>query len=148
LKIEHSYTFKNIPREVLWRTIQDKEVLKRTLPGCKSFVEVEDNVFESELGISIGPVKGVFTGNVKQLDKNEPEFYRLLVTGKGKPGEIDAEADMALTETEEGTVLLCQAEVRLTGILASVGQRVMSGVAKVVIGQFFKDIDKEAKQLV
>lgn len=148
MKIEHSYTFKNIPREVLWRTIQDKEVLKRTLPGCKSFVEVEDNVFESELGISIGPVKGVFTGNVKQEDKNEPEFYRLLVTGKGKPGEIDADADMTLTETEEGTVLLCQAEVKLTGILASVGQRVMSGVAKVVIGQFFKDIDKEAKQLV
>ena len=148
MKIEHSYTFKNIPREVIWRTIQDKEVLKRTLPGCKSFVEVEDNVFESKLGISIGPVKGMFTGNVKQLDKNEPEFYRLLVTGKGKPGEIDADADMALTETEEGTVLLCQAEVRLTGILASVGQRVMSGVAKVVIGQFFKDIDKEAKQLV
>jgi uncharacterized protein len=148
LKIQHSYTFKDIPREVLWRTIQDKEVLKRTLPGCKAFVEVEDNVFESELGISIGPVKGVFTGDVRQLDKEEPEFYRLLVTGRGKPGEIDADAEMTLTETEEGTVLLCQAEVKLTGILASVGQRVMSGVAKVVIGQFFKDIDKEAKQLV
>ncbi|MBS4190497.1 carbon monoxide dehydrogenase subunit G [Bacillus sp. FJAT-49705] len=148
MKIEHSYTFKSIPREVLWRTIQDKEVLKRTLPGCKSFVEVEDNVFESELGISIGPVKGIFTGDVRQVDRKEPEFYRLLVTGKGKPGEIDADAEMVLLETEEGTVLQCLADVKLTGILASVGQRVMSGIAKVVIGQFFKEIDKEAKQLV
>lgn len=148
MKIEHSYTFKSIPREVVWRTIQDKEVLKRSLPGCKAFVEVEDNVFESELGISIGPVKGVFTGDVRQVDRIEPESYRLLVTGKGKPGEIDADAEMSLVETEEGTVLHCSADVKMTGILASVGQRVMSGVAKVVIGQFFKEIDKEAKQVV
>lgn len=148
MKIEHSYTFKKIPREIVWKTIQDKEVLKRSLPGCKSFVEVEENVFDSELGINIGPVKGTFTGNVRQTDRQEPDFYRLLVTGKGKPGEIDANAEMKLTENEEGTILTCSADVKLTGILASVGQRVMSGVAKVIMGQFFKDIDKEAKQLV
>lgn len=146
MEIEYSYTFKGISREVLWKTIQDKEVLKRTLPGCQSFIEVEDNVFESELGINIGPVKGVFTGGVRQVDRIEPEFYRLLVTGKGKPGEIDANAEMSLVETEKGTILTCRADVKVTGILASVGQRVMGGVAKVVLGQFFKDVEKEAKQ--
>ncbi|MCM3568655.1 CoxG family protein [Neobacillus mesonae] len=148
MNIEHTYTFKGIPREVIWRTIQDKEVLQRALPGCKSFVEVAEDAFASELGISIGPVKGIFTGDVRQVDKNEPESYRLLVKGKGKPGEIDADANMFLEEIEEGTRLQCSAEVKLTGVLASVGQRVMSGVAKVVLGQFFKEIDKEAKQLV
>lgn len=148
MKISHTFIFKDIPREVVWTTIQDKEVLKRALPGCKSFIEVGDNIFASELGINIGPVKGIFMGEVKQTDKQEPEFYRLLVNGKGKPGEIDADAEMSLTETEEGTLLICHAEVKLTGILASVGQRVMSGVAKVILGQFFKDIQKEARQLV
>lgn len=148
MKISHTFTFTNIPREVVWKTIQEKEVLKRALPGCKSFVQVEDNVFEAELGINIGPVKGVFTSEVKQTDKRAPEFYRLLVKGKGKPGEIDADAEMSLTETEEGTLVTCEAEVKLTGILASVGQRVMSGVAKVILGQFFKDIHKEARQVV
>ncbi|MBU8880737.1 carbon monoxide dehydrogenase subunit G [Bacillus sp. FJAT-29790] len=148
MNIEYSYTFENISREVLWKTIQDKEVLKRSLPGCKSFIEVGDNVFESELGINIGPVKGVFTGSVRQVDLKEPEYYRLLVTGKGRPGEIDANAEMGLSETENGTKLTCRAEVKVTGILASVGQRVMGGVAKVILGQFFKDVEKEAKQLV
>lgn len=148
MNIEHTYTFKGIPREVVWRTIQNKEVLQKALPGCKSFEEVEEDVFKSELGISIGPVKGLFTSDVRQVDRNEPESYRLLVLGKGKPGEINADAKMTFEETEEGTVLQCSAEVSLTGTLASVGQRVMSGVAKVVLGQFFKAINQEAKLLV
>ncbi|WP_338450038.1 carbon monoxide dehydrogenase subunit G [Niallia oryzisoli] len=148
MNIEHTYTFKGIPRDVLWKTIQNKEVLQRALPGCKSFEEVQEDVFTSELGISIGPVKGLFTSDVRQVDRDEPESYRLLVRGKGKPGEIDADAKMVFEETEEGTRLQCSAEVKLTGVLASVGQRVMSGVAKVVLGQFFKEIDEEAKQIV
>lgn len=30
--------------------------------------------------------------------------------------------------------------------MATVGQRMVGGVAKVVLGQFFKDIEKQAKQ--
>lgn len=147
MNIEHSYTFKGVSRELLWKTLQNKEVLQRALPGCQSFKEVEDNVFETELGMNIGPIKGMFTGVVRQVDINEPESYRLLLAGKGKPGEIDADAQMKLEESAEGTTLTCQAEVKVTGILASMGQRVMGGVAKVIMGQFFKDIEKETKEI-
>lgn len=146
--MEHVYTFKGISRELLWNTIQDKEVLKRSLPGCQTFEEVEKDLFHSELGINIGPVKGVFTSEVRQYDRKEPESYFLHVKGKGKPGEIDANAEMSFEDTAEGTLLICRADVKVTGVLASVGQRVLNGVAKVVIKQFFKDIEKEAKQFV
>lgn len=142
----HTYTFKGITKETLWATIQNKEVLQKALPGCKVFDEVEDNVFHSVLGINIGPIKGEFTADVKQVDMREPEFYRLLVHAKGKPGEIEADAEMNMEETENGVVLTCNAEVEVTGLLASIGQRIIGGVAKVVIGQFFKDIEKEAKK--
>ncbi|WP_245671204.1 CoxG family protein [Pseudobacillus wudalianchiensis] len=147
LNIESSHTFKGVSRELLWKTLQNKEALRRSLPGCQSFEEVEDNVFNAELGINIGPVKGAFTGVVRQVDINEPESYRLLLEGKGKPGEIDADAQMSLEETDEGTILTCRADVKVTGVLAAVGQRVMGGVAKVILGQFFKDIQKETKEM-
>jgi len=147
LNIESSYTFKGVSQELLWKTLQDKESLRRSLPGCKSFEEIAPHTYKSELGINIGPVKGVFTGDVRQVDIKEPESYRLLVIGKGKPGEIDAKADMVLEETEAGTTLICRAEVKVTGVLAAAGQRVMSGVAKVILGQFFKDIEKETKEM-
>lgn len=127
--------------------IQDEEVLRKSLPGCKSFQKMEGGVYHAEMGLSVGPVKGLFTGEVQQVDQQEPSFYRLLVRGKGKPGEIDAVAEMKLDELDQGTKVTCTAEVQVTGILASVGQRIMNGVAKLVLGQFFKAVDKEMKQL-
>lgn len=146
MKIEFTYAF-DMPREIVWKWLQDEEVLKKAIPGCKSFAQVDEGVYHAEMGLSVGPVKGLFSGQVQQADQQEPSFYRLLVRGKGMPGEIDAVADMKLDAAGEGTMLTCSAEVQVTGVLASVGQRVMSGVAKLVLGQFFKAADKEMKQL-
>lgn len=147
MKIETSHTFKGVSAEEVWKALQNKEVLQQALPGCKSFTEVEPDVYHSELGINVGPVKGMFTAEVRQVDKDEPSFYRLLVKGTGKPGEIDADAGISLEDSETGTILTCSADVKVTGVLASVGQRVMNGVAKLLMGQFFKDIEKEAKKI-
>lgn len=146
MELKYSYTFKNIPVDIVWNTIQDPEVLKGALPGCKKFEEVGEQQYESVLGINMGPIKGEFTADVEQVDMIEPVSYRLLVKAKGKPGELDADAAMTFEETEAGTVLTCNADVEATGLLATVGQRIMGGVAKVIIGQFFKDIDKQAKK--
>ncbi|MGG0940208.1 carbon monoxide dehydrogenase subunit G [Brevibacillus centrosporus] len=146
MKLEHTYTF-DIPRDIVWKLIQDEGVLKKSIPGCKSFSRMEDGIYHAEMGVSVGPVKGVFAGQVQQVDQEEPAFYRLLVRGKGLPGEIDAVASMRLDEVDQGTQLTCSTEVQVTGVLASVGQRVMGGVAKMVLGQFFKTVEKEMKQL-
>lgn len=145
MELNYSHTFKNIPINVVWDTIQDQDVLKDVLPGCKVFEEVGERKYESVLGINIGPIKGEFTADVEQVDLVEPSSYRLLVKAKGKPGEIDADAAMTFEETEAGTVLTCVADVGVTGLLATIGQRIMGGVAKVILGQFFKDIEKKAK---
>lgn len=146
MKIDYTYSF-DLPRDIVWKYIQDKEVLRHSLPGCKTFEEKDDGIYYSEMGLSVGPVKGLFTSEVKQVNQEPPSFYRLLVKGKGKPGEIDAIANMQLDEeTAETTKVTCSAEVQVTGILASVGQRVMGGVAKVILGQFFKSAQAEMKK--
>lgn len=144
MQIEYSYTF-DLPRSTVWEFIQDEEVLRKSLPGCKTFKEGENGIYQAEMGLSIGPVKGLFTSEVKQVNQQPPTFYRLLVKGKGKPGEIDAIANMKLEEIDEGTTITCSAEVQVTGILASIGQRVMGGVAKVILGQFFKAAEIEMR---
>lgn len=147
MKIEYSHVFA-ISREIVWRLLQDETVLQKAIPGCQSLIRLEEGIYQAEMGLNVGPVKGMFAGRVELTDLQEPHFYRLLVKGKGMPGEIDAVADMQLDETENGDVkLTCTANVKVTGVLASVGQRVMSGVAKLVLGQFFKAADKEMKDL-
>ncbi|MFP3416216.1 SRPBCC domain-containing protein, partial [Bacillus sp. SIMBA_074] len=71
MKFEHTYTF-DIPRDVVWKLIQNEEVLKKSIPGCKSFAQMDDGIYQAEMGVSVGPVKGVFTGQVQQVDQREP----------------------------------------------------------------------------
>lgn len=146
LEIKHKYTFKNLSKQEVWDTIQDPESLQAALPNCEVFEEVGDEKYQAVMKINMGAIKGEFTADVEQIDKLEPDSYRLLVKAKGKPGEIGANARMILDEIEAGTELSCEAEVSSTGLMATVGQRMVGGVAKVVLGQFFKDIEKQAKE--
>jgi carbon monoxide dehydrogenase subunit G len=146
MKLEYSYKFSE-SREEVWNFMQNEDVLRNSLPGCKSFEkDPEKVVYISEMGISIGPIKGIFYGEVKQLNQEKPAYYKLKVHGKGKPGEIDATADMFLEEEEDGTRVDCKADAQVTGVLASAGQRVMNGAAKLILGQFFKAVDQEMKK--
>src|SRR5690606_37053997 len=116
------------------------------LPGCRKLVGVAEGAYDAELGLNVGPVKGVFTGKVKLSELKEPESYRLTMNGKGKPGEIRGDARIRLEEAEQGTLLVCDAEAQVTGVLDSVGQRIMGSVAKLILGQFFKAVDKEIQR--
>lgn len=145
MRIEVQYTF-SAPREVVWKFLQNDEVLRSSLPGCQKLEKVSEGVYSAELGLNIGPVKGMFTGEVKLSELREPESYRLTMSGKGKPGEVRGDAQIELKEVEGGTVLICTAETQVTGVLASVGQRVMGSVAKLILGQFFKAVEKEIRR--
>ncbi|HEU5140755.1 MAG TPA: carbon monoxide dehydrogenase subunit G [Bacillales bacterium] len=145
MQIHYQYDFQ-IARQTVWDYLQDDDVLERTLPGCKKFEEIGDGVYDAELGLNVGPVKGTFSGEVRLTDQQEPKSYRLLLKGKGKPGEVNANAQVYLVETAQGTALTCDADVEVTGVLASVGQRIMNGVAKMILGQFFKAVASEIKQ--
>ena len=104
LQINYNHDFQ-FAREIIWTYLQDEDVLKKTLPGCRTFEEIDDNLYNAELGLNIGPVKGKFEGEVRLSEQQEPVSYRLLLKGKGKPGEVNADALITLTENEVGTTL-------------------------------------------
>ncbi|GHH99328.1 CoxG family protein [Neobacillus kokaensis] len=145
MKVEYTYSF-HLPRNIVWKYIQDAQVLRSALPGCQSFEERSDGVYLAEMGVNVGPIKGLFTTEVQQTNQIPPSSYRLMVKGKGKPGEIDAIADMFIKEVKDSSQVTCVADVEVTGVLASVGQRVMGGVAKIILSQFFKAAEKEMKK--
>ncbi|MDI3257049.1 MAG: carbon monoxide dehydrogenase subunit G [Kyrpidia sp.] len=143
--MEYQYTYAATPEE-LWLLLNDENVLQRRLPGCKRLVPVGEGKYAAELGLDVGPVKGLFNGEVELVDPRPPQEYRLHVKGSGKPGEIDADAHIRLERKDGKTVLTCTADAHVTGIMASVGQRIMGGVAKLLMGQFFKGVDQELKR--
>jgi hypothetical protein len=64
-------------------------------------------------------------------------------SGAGAPGNVRATVTINLTPTSDGTALTYSADAVVGGPVAGVGQRMMTGVAKRMAGQFFKAIDDE-----
>ncbi len=144
MKIEGEHTF-DAPRDVVWKTVLDPEVLANVLPGCEDFHEVGDNQFEGLLKIKVGPVQGKFKGNVELTDLVEPSSYNLRVRGKGPPGFVDGQGELTLEDAGDQTVLRYTVDAKVGGRIASVGQRLLDSSSKVITRQALEGLDQHVQ---
>jgi uncharacterized protein len=145
MELSGSRTF-DAPREVVWRVLTDPATLQRTLPGCQKFELQPDGSYQVTMSIGIAAIKGTYSGKVRMLNERPPESYRLQLAARGAVGFVDGHGDFTLTPTganSEQTLLNYTGKAQVGGKIAGVGQRLLSAGANLVIGQFFKALDKE-----
>jgi carbon monoxide dehydrogenase subunit G len=129
--------------ERVWSVITDPAVLARTIPGCLSLEQVGDDEYKMNVSVGVGAIRGTYAGDVRLSDKDLPKSYVMHASGAGAPGQVRATVTINLEPNGEGTTLTYSADAVVGGPVAGVGQRMMTGVAKRMAGQFFKAIDAE-----
>jgi len=129
--------------EKVWSVITDPAVLARTIPGCETLEQVGDDEYKMNVTVGVGAIRGTYAGEVKLSDQQRPSSYVMHASGAGGPGNVRAKVTINLEPHSEGTALTYSADAVVGGAVAGVGQRMISGVAKRMAGQFFKAIDNE-----
>ena len=129
--------------EKVWSVITDPAVLARTIPGCETLEQVGDDEYKMNVTVGVGAIRGTYAGEVRLSDKQHPSSYVMHASGAGGPGNVRAKVTINLEPSTEGTTLTYSADAVVGGPVAGVGQRMMTGVAKRMAGQFFKAIDNE-----
>jgi carbon monoxide dehydrogenase subunit G len=129
--------------ERVWSVITDPAVLARTIPGCESLEQVGPDEYKMQVSAGVGAIRGSYAGEVRLSDHDRPKSYVMHASGAGAPGQVRAKVQINLEPNGEGTVLSYSADAVVGGPVAGVGQRMISGVAKRMAGQFFKAIDDE-----
>jgi carbon monoxide dehydrogenase subunit G len=148
VKISGNYTI-NATQTQVWTALNDIEVLARVVPGCESLAEVEENQFEGTIKIGIAGIKGVYSGKIRLEDVNPPQSYKLVAAGKGSNGVVDGVGFVELEPLEGGkTNLKYSGEAQIGGMLASVGQRLIDGASKQLIGQALKALEQQILQRI
>ncbi|UOY00415.1 SRPBCC family protein [Blastococcus sp. PRF04-17] len=127
----------------VWSVITDPAVLARTIPGCESLEQVGDDEYKMNVTVGVGAIRGTYAGEVRLSDQQRPKSYVMHASGAGGPGNVRAKVLINLEPSDEGTTLTYSADAVVGGAVAGVGQRMMTGVAKRMAGQFFKAIDDE-----
>jgi carbon monoxide dehydrogenase subunit G len=131
------------PPERVWEVITDPAVLARTIPGCETLEQTGDDEYRMNVTVGVGAIRGTYAGEVKLSDQKKPSSYVMHASGAGGPGNVRAKVTINLEPSGDGTALTYSADAVVGGAVAGVGQRMISGVAKRMAGQFFKAIDDE-----
>ncbi len=135
----------NAPRAAVWQALLDPKALQASMPGCEKFEEVGPQSYDLIIKVGIAAIKGTYSGNVKVLDPAENEGYRLLVSGTGKPGSVQGDATLVLSDEAGGTLVKYTGDVKAQGAIARLGSRLLAGTAKLMIGQFMKAMEKQVE---
>ena len=144
MKIEGTHEVR-AKRERVYQALIDPEVLKRCIPGCERLEKTAENAYAATLKAGVGSIKGVFTGSVRLEEMRAPEHYRMVVEGKGQPGFLKGTGNIDLEEQQAATLIRYSGDVQVGGTIASVGQRMIQGAARMMASQFFTAIEAEAK---
>ena len=127
-------------REVVWKALNDPDVLKACIPGCESLEKTDDDTLLAVARVKVGPVSAAFKGKVNLLDLDPPNGYRIQGEGEGGvAGFAKGGATVRLAEIPTGTKLSYDVEAQVGGKIAQLGARLIDGVAKKMADQFFTD---------
>ena len=124
----------------MYAALQDPEVLRRCIEGCDQLTETEPGVYDAQLRLGLGAIRGRYTGRARVRDAHPPESFTLAVEGKGPGGHVRGDARLVLAEPASGTSIACQATGDVAGALAAVGSRLIQAAAARLMERFFSTL--------
>jgi 2-furoyl-CoA dehydrogenase large subunit len=129
----------------VWDMLLDSQTLAAVIPGCHSVEKISDTHFRADVTIGIGPVKGRYRAEVKLSDLDPPKAVTLAGHAEGGLGFGNGEGRITLRPASNGgTVIHYVYEAGIGGKVASIGGRLLDGAARVIIGQFFASLARQA----
>ncbi len=129
------------PAEQVWAALNDPAVLVRTIPGCQRLAATGPDAYEMTVTAGVASIKGSYAGTVQLTDLQPPNSFVLRAAGAGGPGTVSADVTVRLAERDGVTQLDYDADAVVGGVIGGVGQRMLSGVAKKLAGEFFGNVD-------
>ena len=134
----------NAPVDQVWAAFNDPAVLARTLPGCQELRALGPDSYGMTITAGVASIKGTYEGEVALIEQHPPGSFVLRASGAGAPGTVGADVRFSLQESATGgTDLGYDADAVVGGVIGGVGQRMLTGVAKKMAGQFFAAVDAD-----
>lgn len=132
----------------VWDFFQDIPRLSACIPGVEEVEEIEPDLYRGVLKVKVGPLSASFTGQVKVIERLEPERMVALVEGEDKSSASAAKATFTgeMFEQEAGVRLEYETDISMRGRLAQFGFAVIRGTAKKMTKVFAKNMQEALSQ--
>jgi carbon monoxide dehydrogenase subunit G len=125
-------------REKVWTFVIDPDQVGSCGPGVESIEGIDATHFRAKAKVGIGFISARFVVNLEFVDTEEPIRAVIKARGQAPGSAVDALGAMHLSGPPDGpTRMDWEANVDISGSLASVGARLIEGTANKMIAQTF-----------
>lgn len=128
----------------VWVALTDPAVLAAAIPGCERLEPAGPDAYQFTIAAGVGSLLGTFAGRVAVSEQHEPHSFRLTAHGAGGPGTVRIRVAFQLAVgAGASTELGYDADGEVGGMLAAVGQRMVTAVAQRMLSEFFLSLDAQ-----
>lgn len=129
-------------REELWTYFTDPEILRDAAPGIESMTLQSPGRITATIAVGVGSVKPSFDVDGVVVEADRPTRLEIRGSGEASRNSFEVTAWQEFQDNGDGTTtVVWKAEARVSGIIASMGERALNSVAERLINQFFQDIE-------
>jgi uncharacterized protein len=122
----------------VWAFLVDVNNVAACAPGFQSMEELGEEHWKAIVAVGLGAVKAKFTMDVIRPEQQEPEHMLIKARGKAPGSAVDMTGDMHLESVDDQhTRMDWKATAVVSGTIAAVGARLLSGAVERLTGQFF-----------
>jgi carbon monoxide dehydrogenase subunit G len=134
------------PVDEAWRFIVDPQRVVTCMPGAELVERIDEQTYVGRVKVKLGAITTAYKGEVVFAAKDEAA-RTLQLTGEGREtggGTAKGTLDVRLSEVPDGTEMVFDIRVDLTGRVMQMGRGMIKGVS----GQLFKQFATAAQQQI
>jgi carbon monoxide dehydrogenase subunit G len=129
-------------RETVWGVINEPAEMAKLIPGVESFEIQDEKHWTAKVKVPLGLGALNMTMNFEKLEEREPEFSSLRAKGTGVGALVDMKTSFTLSETDSGTAMDWEADVKIAGPVGAMGQRVLQPIVNQQVGQVLTALEQ------
>jgi carbon monoxide dehydrogenase subunit G len=144
VKLTNEVHIERDPAEV-FATLLDVERVATCMPGSRLLGKADDDTYEGEVKVKIGPLGVAYTGTVRFLEVDrEARTAVLKASGREQHGQGNADAHVTARVVPDGTgaKVAIETDLMIRGKVAQFGRGVIGEVSQKLIGQFAGNVEQ------
>jgi carbon monoxide dehydrogenase subunit G len=144
MKLTNEVHIERDPGEV-FDTLLDVERVATCMPGSRLIGRVDDDTYEGEVKVKIGPLGVAYTGTVRFLEIDRDGRTAVLkASGREQHGQGNADAHVTarVLPDGKGSKVAIETDLMIRGKVAQFGRGVIGEVSQRLIGQFAGNVEQ------
>jgi uncharacterized protein len=131
-------------KEKVYDFVTDPKKVTTIFPDVQSVRVVDANNFSLKAKVGMSFIRGTLDVKLTLVDNKKPTFSKLKARGTGLNSSVDLESSFTLSdEPGGGAHVVWAADAKISGMMASVGSRLIDSAADKYVKQIIGSLEKK-----